>query len=155
VYQLDAEFTSLVKIQIQELQSEITKRKKTVHTSEKEVEQAKHEMMKMNDMLKDIKANNQVSLTCLLRFSDIKQDKFDDIMERIIASFGIDYKDVNARIDFDMYVRIKCFTTHFTISKEELTKLWMRIINPSQNHSLNKEDLLDLFEKFARGRTQS
>lgn len=96
-----------------------------------------------------------MSLTCLLRFSDIKQDKFDDIMERIIASFGIDYKDVNARIDFDMYVRIKCFTTHFTISKEELTKLWMRIINPSQNHSLHKEDLLDLFEKFARGRTQS
>lgn len=124
-----------------------------MHTSEKEVEQAKHEMMKMNDMLKDIKANNQVSLTCLLRFSDIKQDKFDDIMDRIIAAFGIDYKDVNARLDFDMYVRIKCFTTHFTISKEELTKLWMRIINPSQNHALNKEDLLDLFEKFARGRT--
>lgn len=93
-----------------------------------------------------------MSLTCLIQFSDIKQDKFDDIMDRIIAAFGIDYKDPNARIDFDMYVRIKCFMTHFTISREELTKLWMRIINPASNTSLPKDELLDLFERFARGR---
>jgi len=35
VYQLDAEFTSLVKIQVEELQAEINKLQKTVHTSEK------------------------------------------------------------------------------------------------------------------------
>ena len=42
------------------------------HTSEKEVEQAKHQMIKMNDVLKDIKAQSQISLSCLIDFSDIK-----------------------------------------------------------------------------------
>lgn len=38
VYQLDAEFTSLNKIQVQEMQAQIKKLQKTVHTNEKEVE---------------------------------------------------------------------------------------------------------------------
>ena len=56
VYQLDAEFTSLLKIQVQELQSEITKRQRMVYKSEKEVELSKQEMNKMTDLLRDLKA---------------------------------------------------------------------------------------------------
>ena len=59
------------------------------------------------------------------------QDKFDDIMERIIVAFGIDYKDKNSRIDFDLYVRIKCFMKYYTISVAELKKIWLKIINPN------------------------
>ena len=48
VYQLDAEFTSLVKIQVQELQKEINKIQKNLfNTSEKEAESAKAEMYKL------------------------------------------------------------------------------------------------------------
>ena len=155
VYQLDAEFTSLVKIQMQEIQDKITKLQKTVHTSEREVEKAKGEMFKLQDVLKAIKAENKVSLACLLEFSDLRQDRFDEIMERILSSFGIDYKDENSRIDFELYVRIKCFVKYYTISKEELIKIWMKILNPINNVSLPKDELEDLFEKFARGRIQS
>ena len=66
-------------------------------------------MFKLTDVLKDVKAQNQISLSCLIEFSDIKEDKFDDILERIIFAFGIDIKDENSRINFDMYVKIKCF----------------------------------------------
>lgn len=38
VYQLDAEFTSLNQIQVQEMQAKIKKLQKTVHTNEKKVE---------------------------------------------------------------------------------------------------------------------
>mmetsp|Transcript_34855 Transcript_34855/g.45886 ORF Transcript_34855/g.45886 Transcript_34855/m.45886 type:complete len:199 (-) Transcript_34855:120-716(-) len=126
-----------------------------VYQSEKEVEQSKQEMNKMTDVLRDLKAQNQITLTCLLQFSDIKQDKFDDIMNRIIFAFGIDYRDPNSRVDFDMYVRIKCFMKYYTISKEDLTKMWFKIINPSANVSLPKDELEDLFERFARGKIQS
>ena len=110
-------------------------------------------MMKLTDILKAVKAENQVSLACLLEFSDIKQDKFDDIMDRIIGAFGIDYRDENSRIDFDMYVKIKCFLKYYTINSEELKKLWMKILSGG-TFSLKKEELLDVFERFARGRIQ-
>lgn len=134
------------------MQSQISKLQKTVHTSEKEVEYAKLQMIKKGEVLKDIKARDQISLSCLLEFSDIKQDKFDDILERIIFAFGIDYKDENSRIEFDMYVRLKCFLKYYTIEKEDLTKIWMKILNPNSNISLPKDELLDLFERFARGK---
>ena len=70
-------------------------------------------------------------------------------------AFGIDYKDTSTRIDFEMYVRIKCFTKYYTISHEELIKIWMRILNPSSMVSIPKDDLMDLFERFARGKIQS
>lgn len=76
-------------------------------------------------------------------------------MNRIIFAFGIDYRDPNSRIDFDLYVRIKCFMKYYTISQEDLVRMWFKIINPGSNVSLPKADLLDLFERFARGKIQS
>ena len=93
-------------------------------------------------------------MACLLQFSDIRQDKFDDIMNRIIFAFGIDYRDTNSRVDFNMYVRIKCFMKYYTIGREELVKMWFKILNPSSHFSLPKIELCDLFERFARGRIQ-
>ena len=112
-------------------------------------------MFKLSDILKDVKAQDQVSLSCLLEFSDIVQDKFEDIMERIIFAFGIDFKDENSRINFDMYVKIKCFLKYYTIELDDLKKIWLKIINPSNMAALPKEQLMDLFERFARGRIQS
>ena len=112
-------------------------------------------MFKLSDILKDVKAQDQVSLSCLLEFSDIVQDKFEDIMERIIFAFGIDFKDENSRINFDMYVKIKCFLKYYTIELDDLKKIWLKIINPSNMAALSKEQLMDLFERFARGRIQS
>lgn len=155
VYQLDAEFTSLVKIQVQELQAQINKLQNAVHTTERQIEQAKQKMFKLSDILKDVKAQDQVSLSCLLEFSDIVQDKFEDIMERIIFAFGIDFKDENSRINFDMYVKIKCFLKYYTIELDDLKKIWLKIINPGNMAALPKEQLMDLFERFARGRIQS
>ena len=109
----------------------------------------------MTDVLKDVQAQDQVSLSCLLEFSDIRQDKFEDILERIIFAFGIDFKDESSRIDFDMYVKIKCFLTHFTIEIDDLKKIWLKILNPSNMASLAKDHLMDLFERFARGKIQS
>ena len=126
-----------------------------MHTTERQIEQAKQKMFKLSDILKDVKAQDQVSLSCLLEFSDIVQDKFEDIMERIIFAFGIDFKDENSRINFDMYVKIKCFLKYYTIELDDLKKIWLKIINPGNMAALPKEQLMDLFERFARGRIQS
>lgn len=155
VYQLDAEFTSLVKIQTMRLEEQIHEKQKTVYTSERLAEQAKQETYRLQVMLADVKAENKVSLKVLLKFSDIKQDRFDDIMERILFAFNIDPKDPNSRIDFDMYARIKCFMKYNTIPKDELTRIWIRILNPSSLLTIPKEELQDLLERFSRGRIQS
>ena len=98
-------------------------------------------MYRLQVLLKDVMAENKVSISVLIEFSDIKQDKFDDIMDRILFSFNIDAKDKNSRIDFDLYVRLKCFSKYYTIPNDELKKIWMRIINPSSLVSLPKEEL--------------
>ena len=110
VYQLDAEFTSLVKIQVQELQKEIAKIQKTLFTtSEKEVEAAKVQMYALQEVLKEVQAGPAISLACLLEFSDCTQDKFREIMERIIGAFDAGVVGPGARIGFELYVEIKCF----------------------------------------------
>lgn len=106
-------------------------------------------------MLADVKAENKVSLTVLIQYSDIKQDKFDDIMDRILFAFNVDPKDPNSRIDFNLYVRMKCFMKYYTIPNEELIRIWIRIINPGSLVSLPKEELQDLLERFSRGKIQS
>lgn len=98
-------------------------------------------MYRLQVLLKDVMAENKVSLSVLIEFSDIKQDKFDDIMDRILFAFNIDAKDKNSRIDFDLYVRLKCFSKYYTIPNDELKKIWMRVINPSSLVSLPKEEL--------------
>ena len=62
-------------------------------------------------------------------------------MDRILWAFNIDPKDPNSRIDFDLYVRLKCLMRYYTIPNEELKKIWMRIINPSSVVSMPKEEL--------------
>ena len=90
-----------------------------------------------------------------MKFSDIKRDQFDDIVDRIIHSFGIDCSNVDCRIDFDTYVRIKCFMKYSTLNLEDVIKIWLSILNPRMFSSLPKSELCDLFERFARGKTQS
>lgn len=102
--------------------------------------------------MKECQAKNEISLSCLLEFSDIRQDKFEDILERVVYAMGIDFKDKDTRIEFDIYVRIKCFLKYYTIPMEDLKKIWLLILNPLNSNSLSKEELLDLFERFSRGR---
>ena len=73
-------------------------------------------------------------------------------MERIIFAFGIDFKDENSRITFEMYVKIKCFMKHYPI-EHELKKIWLKILNPGNIAAMPKDLLMDLLEKFARGKT--
>ena len=95
---------------MQELQKEINKiHKNLFNTSEKEAEAAKAEMYKLQDNLKGVQTNHEISLACLLEFSDCTQDRFEDIMKRIMRAFNIDVDNRNSRIDFEKYVRIKCF----------------------------------------------
>ena len=166
VYQLDAEFTSLVKIQVQELQKEISKIQKTLfNTSEKEAEAAKVQMYGLQELLKDVQSQSEISLACFLEFSDCTQDKFKSIMDRIMFAFNVDVVDPHARINFLLYMRIKCFlggqTTKlgeepdkWNADKGKLLDLWMGILNPQRSSTLAKKDLRDLFEKFARGKMQ-
>ena len=138
---------------MQELQKEINKIQKNLfNTSEKEAEAAKAEMYKLQDNLKGVQTKKEISLACLLEFSDCTQDRFEDIMKRIMRAFNIDVDNRNSRIDFEKYVRIKCFLQEQTLGFEDKLKLWMDIINDRKCANLTKIELEDLFERFARGK---
>jgi hypothetical protein len=89
----------------------------------------------------------------LLEFASVSLDRFDDITRRIIAGFGLDWSNENARIDFECFCRIKSFLNFYTLSDDELIKMWIKILNPHAVTIVPTTDMKDFFERFARGRT--
>lgn len=81
------------------------------------------------------------------------QDRYEDITRRIVAGFGLDWSNENAKIDFDTFCRIKCFLNFYTLDEQSLIKMWVKILNPQQNKYKEVDEMKDLFERFARGRT--
>lgn len=75
-------------------------------------------------------------------------------MDRIMMAFNMYEGDANARIDFELYVKIKCFLEGQTLDFNEKVATWMKIINPIQSSTLEKKELWQFFEKFARGKMQ-
>ena len=74
------------------------------------------------------------------------------MQRRIIAGFGLDWSNENAKIDFDTYCNIKCFLEFHTLEDKELLKIWSKILNPQSLAICTKEEMIDLFERFSRGR---
>ncbi len=88
----------------------------------------------------------------LLAYSRIVRDRCDDIMERIIKAFGIDYNEPTAEISFELFCKIKSFFDYYTLDDQQLTGLWLKILNPQTAPSLNVSEQQCLYERFCRGK---
>lgn len=51
-------------------------------------------------------------------------------MRRVIAGFGLDWSNENAKINFDTYCNIKCFLEFHTLEEKDLLRIWIKILNP-------------------------
>ena len=49
-------------------------------------------------------------------------------------------------------MKISCFLKYNTLTYEELTRAWLKILNPLSLELLAKAELKDLFERFSRGK---
>ena len=92
-----------------------------------------------------------MNLDTLLKFSDLGNEMFEDITCRIVSSFGVDGSNKNAIIDFQAFCRINCLLKYHTISGLELIKIWIKILNPAGVNTQNRDEMVDFFERFARG----
>lgn len=79
---------------------------------------------------------------------------FDDVLARIMSVYNIDDTNKDARINFDTFVRIKCFLTLNNLGKGELSRIWLKILNPRNLSFCHREELKDLIERMARGKIQ-
>jgi hypothetical protein len=48
-----------------------------------------------------------------------------------MLAFGIDFTSKDARINFEVFVKIKCFLQFNSLEWSELVKLWSKILNPA------------------------
>jgi hypothetical protein len=86
--------------------------------------------MQLQDKLQGTKSGNDVSLGVLINFAQVMQDRFEDILKRILAGFGLDTSNNSSKIDFEIFCKIKCFLKFYTLDEKELNKIWIKIINP-------------------------
>lgn len=89
------------------------------------------QITRLKEMLRDIQAKNEISISYFVKFSDNTKDIFDDVLSRIMLAFGIDFTSKDARINFEVFVRIKCFLQFNSLEWSELVKLWSKILNPA------------------------
>lgn len=98
-----------MKIQIHELQNDIARLKNFQYKTERQVELAKIEVASKKETLRDIQLKNEVSLSYFLKFSETTKDMFDEVLRRVFMAIGVDTTSKDARINFETFVRIKCF----------------------------------------------
>lgn len=67
------------------------------------------EITRLKDLLRDIQAKNEISLSYFVKYSDNTKDMFDEVLSRVFLAFGIDATSKDARINFEVFVKIKCF----------------------------------------------
>ena len=82
----------------------------------------------------------------------MSKDRYEDLMRRVLAGFGLDWLNENAKIDFDVFCSIKCFLDYYTLEDKDLIRIWVKILNPQSLAICTKDEMIDLFERFARGR---
>ena len=81
---------------------------------------------------------HEVSLSYFLKFSDTTKDMFDEVLKRVLQALGVDTTSKDGRINFETFVRIKCFLTFNSLDKTELVKIWNKILNPSSHTSVQR-----------------
>jgi hypothetical protein len=86
---------------------------------------------RLKEILRDILAKNEISIAYFVKFSDNTKDIFDEVLSRIMLAFGIDFTSKDSRINFEVFVRIKCFLQFNSLEWGELVKLWSKILNPA------------------------
>jgi hypothetical protein len=105
------------------------------------------------EKLKRTQKDNEISLGTLMQFSNVGYDRFEDITKRILAGFGLDWTNENAKLSFDTYCRIQSFLEYQTMSDAELVKMWVKILNPSSLPVIEVSEMQDFFERFTRGKS--
>jgi hypothetical protein len=88
-----------------------------------------------------------------LQFAPFTKDLPDDMLERVMLVYGIDSKNKEARVNFDIYARLNCLLKFNNIESPELDRIWWKIINPGSLVAVDRADIYDFLERLARGKT--
>lgn len=79
--------------------------------------------------------------------------KAEEIKSNIIQSFGVDVSNKNSKIVWEQYLQMNCFLKYFTLQKEELIEIWIKILDPNGLRHISKIKLQEFLELLARGTT--
>ena len=165
IFQLDAEFWSLITLESEEREKDAARRagkfKDAIELPEVKREEGLGENRVDDDQqvtdearAKRIGLNNDgpsISLKTFLRYSSSLADKFRDVNLRLIAAFGIDSSNENVRIEWDQYLSLKCFLELFTLENAELERLWLKALDPVGCSTLPVTEFQTFMERLARG----
>jgi aryl carrier-like protein len=54
----------------------------------------------------------------------------DQVKTNLIQAFGVDTRSINAMVYQEQFIKMKCFMEYQTLNKEELIKVWVKILDP-------------------------
>ena len=159
VFCLDSEFWSLISIENQEKekgkQRAVGKDTKNLESMYKD-DFEKSGFSGAEDKKKILEPTHPtIQLKVFMNYTKVFYSKFKGVILRLISAFGIDITNEHSRIDQVQFLKMKCFFELFTIQKEELQNLWMKILDPRGLAIIQVEEFKQFIERLARGTISS
>lgn len=158
IFQLDAEFWSLITIESEEKKKEEDKlagKNKDVlelPSAQREDSSDGDDEEKPKEKKIGMDADGpSISLKIFLGYTTSLADKFKDVNKRLISAFGIDTSNDNVRIEWDQFLNLKCFLELFTLQGQQLEDVWLKALDPRGLAMVPFADFEDFLERLARG----
>eukprot|EP00347_Sterkiella_histriomuscorum_P008838 403343544 len=154
IFELDSEFQSLLKIE-KETKEVLLKRVQEMRFDpsidiklvQKEISQIPQTEQKIGDN------EPGMTLSTFKQYSKMLGGKAKEIKKNIIQAFGVDVSNKNSKIEWEQYLLMNCFLKYFTLQKEQLIKIWIKILDPNGLRHIQMKKLIEFLEILARGTT--
>jgi hypothetical protein len=94
-----------------------------------------------------------VTFTTFLTYSKMFNGRMEQVKTNIIRAFGIDLDDPQAMLYQEQFIRLKCFMEYYTMPKEQIIDIWVKILDPQSLRRIDRSDMYNFLELLARGNT--
>lgn len=156
IFQLDAEFESLMLVEKQELERRKLKATgklkddliDSLLKKDKQIDEHIPEDTKKGMFISD---GPSIALWVFLKYTNSLSDKFKSVQLRLISAFGVDITNENVRINWTQFLLLKRFLELFVSSDEECQDIWIKAIDNRGTSTVHEDDFVEFIENLARG----
>lgn len=158
IFQLDAEFETLMIVEKQEVERMKLKaagklEDTMLDLAGKKDKEIDHKLLEADGKRKvGVEVDGRsIPLWVFMRYTNVLNDKFKSVQMRLIQAFGIDISNDHVRLDWIQFLNLKRFFELFLCCESELQDIWLKAIDQRGVSEVEEKDFKEFIEHLARG----
>jgi len=130
----------------------ITQYNGLVDISEKQVDTSSDTLQPLEGDEEPETKQEGIKIDVLIRYTRILADKHPYIIPKILKGVGVDTGARNPRANLKSFLKLNWILEYGVVGKDELIQFWTRILDPENTLTVEKSQVIDLFDKLSKGR---